>query len=122
MHVSVLLREVVETLRPRSGGVYLDGTLGAGGYAEAILEASSPEGVLVGIDLDLEAVRRSQLRLERFGARFRAVHGGFHEARAILEGLGIAALDGAVLDLGLSSNQLEDLREDSAFVSQVPWT
>lgn len=115
MHVPVLLREVVEALRPRSGGVYLDGTLGAGGYAEAILEASSPEGLLVGIDLDPEAVRRSQLRLERFGARFRPIHGGFHEARTILDGIGIAALDGAVLDLGLSSNQLDDPERGFSF-------
>lgn len=115
MHVPVLLREVVEALRPAPRGVYLDGTLGAGGYAEAILEASNPDGIVVGIDLDTAAVQRAQLRLERFGQRFRGVHGGFHQARTILARLGIPALNGAVLDLGLSSDQLDDPERGFSF-------
>jgi 16S rRNA (cytosine1402-N4)-methyltransferase len=111
----VLLREVVEVLGPVSGGVYLDGTLGAGGYAEAILEASSPKGRLVGIDLDPEAIRRCKVRLERFGERFRGIHGGFDQARGILGTVGITAVDGAILDLGLSSDQLEDPERGFSF-------
>jgi 16S rRNA (cytosine1402-N4)-methyltransferase len=111
----VLLREVVESLRPQSGRVYLDGTLGAGGYAEAILEASSPEGTVVGIDLDSQAIDRARHRLERFGERFQPAHGGFHHARSILQSFGITALDGAVLDLGLSSDQLEDPERGFSF-------
>jgi 16S rRNA (cytosine1402-N4)-methyltransferase len=99
---------MVQSLRPRSGGIYLDGTLGAGGYAEAILEESSPDGMVIGLDLDPAACERAAHRLERFGKRVIVVHRGFQEAKEALADLGVTALDGAVLDLGLSSNQLED--------------
>lgn len=108
MHVPVLIQEVLQMLRPRSGGVYLDGTLGAGGYSEAILNESGPDGRVIGLDLDSTAVERAGKRLEEFGDRFKAVHGGFQDAVSILESLGILAVDGAVLDLGLSSDQLDD--------------
>ncbi len=108
MHVPVMLAEMLEILTPRSRGVYLDGTLGSGGYAEAILEASAPDGMVVGLDLDRRAVERSTRRLDVYGQRFQAVHGGFHEAREVLATLGIGELDGAALDLGLSSEQLAD--------------
>lgn len=108
MHLPVLLQEVLEMLRPRSGGIYLDGTLGAGGYSEAILRGSAPDGKVFGLDLDSAAVKRVAQRLESFGDRFKAIHGGFQDAVNILEGYGVVALDGAVLDLGLSSDQLED--------------
>jgi 16S rRNA (cytosine1402-N4)-methyltransferase len=120
LHVPVLLREVLEALSPKSGGIYFDGTLGGGGYAEAILEATSPDGRLVGVDLDQEAVARSAKRLERFGERFTPVHDGFHHAQTILRELGIAALDGAVLDLGLSSYQLEDAERGFSFQGTGP--
>lgn len=115
MHVPVLLREILQALRPRSGGVYLDGTLGAGGYAEAILEESSPDGVVIGLDLDPEACERAAHRLERFGKRVTVVHRGFQEAKEALADLGVTSLDGAVLDLGLSSNQLEDPQRGFSF-------
>jgi len=108
VHVPVLLEEMLLALRPIPGGLYLDGTLGAGGYAEAILKACGPDGRVVGLDLDPAAVRRATARLEHFGSRFVARHGGFHEAVGILASLGIDLLDGAVLDLGLSSDQLDD--------------
>ncbi len=103
-----MLSEVVDALKPQSGGVYLDGTLGAGGYAETILRVSSPDGVVIGLDLDREAITRGINRLESYGRRFRAVHAGFQQAKEVLAAIGIESLDGAVLDLGLSSDQLED--------------
>lgn len=115
VHVPALLREMLQALRPRTGGTYLDGTLGACGYSEAILEESSPEGKVIGLDLDPDAVERSVRRLERFGERFVAVHGGFQNARTILDSMGVTSLDGAVLDLGLSSNQLEDPQRGFSF-------
>lgn len=115
MHVPVLLQEVLQNLRPQPGGVYLDGTLGTGGYAKAILDASSPDGTVVGLDLDPQAVRQTALRLQTYGERFRCVHGGFQEAGRILMDLGVAAIDGAVLDLGLSSEQLDDPERGFSF-------
>jgi len=111
---------MVEALQPAAGGVYLDGTLGSGGYAEAILEASEPDGRVIGLDLDLEAVQRATIRLERYGERFSAVHGGFHHAAEILAAHGIHALDGAVLDLGLSSEQVDDTQRGFSFRFRSP--
>lgn len=118
VHVPVLVDEMLEALDPRPDGVYLDGTLGDGGYAEAILEASDPEGIVVGLDLDSTAIERSLHRLARFGTRFRAQHGGYQDARTILHSLGFISVDGAVLDLGLSSAQLED--PERGFSFQLP--
>ncbi len=120
LHVPVLIQEVLRYLRPRDRGVYLDGTLGAGGYTEAILDSSGPDGKVVGLDLDPQAVRRTALRLQTYGERFRAVHGGFQEAASILADLGIEAIDGAVLDLGLSSEQLEDPERGFSFRFEGP--
>ena len=106
---------MLEAIQPISGGVYLDGTLGAGGYSEAILRASAPDGRVVGLDLDTSALQRSSKRLEPYGERFLPMHGGFHHARSLLSSLGIDALNGAVLDLGLSSDQLDDPERGFSF-------
>jgi 16S rRNA (cytosine1402-N4)-methyltransferase len=120
LHVPVLLREVIEALRPRPGGLYLDGTLGAGNYSEAILNASSPTGRVIGLDMDATAVARSSERLSGFGRRFIGLHGGFHQAAGILAVMGIVQLDGAVLDLGLSSDQLEEPSRGFSFMKHGP--
>lgn len=112
--------EMVDALRPRGGGIYLDGTLGAGGYAEAILKASNPDGLVIGLDLDAEAVKRSLRRLEGYGRRFRAVHAGFQQAKEVLAAIGVEKVDGAVLDLGLSSDQLEDSKRGFSFRQPGP--
>jgi len=115
LHVPVLLDEMLAAIRPKSGGLYLDGTLGGGGYSQAILEQSSPDGVVIALDLDLQAVEKAQERLSEFKDRFRAVHGGFHEARRLLAAMDVTEVDGAVLDLGLSSDQLEDPKRGFSF-------
>src|SRR5207253_11293756 len=92
-HTSVLADEVVEWLAPGAGGVYCDGTLGAGGHAERILEASAPDGRVIGIDRDPVALETARARLERFGDRLTVVHGAFADAREILDGLGVVAVD-----------------------------
>ena len=115
-----MLKEMLQAIRPRSGGVYLDGTLGSCGYSRAILEESDPDGFVVGIDLDPEAIWKATERLERYQGRFIVVHGGFHQAGHILESLGIFSVDAAVLDLGLSSEQLEDSRRGFSFRSDGP--
>lgn len=107
-HVTVLLQEAVEALQVKPGGVYLDGTLGGGGHTEAILRQSGPDGVVYGIDRDRDALRAAGERLAAFGERLKPLHGNFHDAKALLAAQGVAQLDGAVLDLGVSSFQFDE--------------
>lgn len=120
LHVPVLLQEAILSLRPHSGGVYLDGTLGAGGYSEALLESTRPDGVVVAIDLDAEAVSVATQRLRNYGGRFIGLHGGFHQAATLLAGVGFHAVDGATLDLGLSSDQLASTERGFSFMTPGP--
>src|SRR3954466_13682306 len=99
--------ETLALLAPRAGGVYCDATLGGGGHAERILRATSPDGRVIGIDRDPAALRAAGERLSPFGDRVTLVHGTFAEARAILERMGVVPVDGFVLDLGVSSPQLD---------------
>jgi 16S rRNA (cytosine1402-N4)-methyltransferase len=107
VHQTVLLRETVEGILPRSGGVYVDATLGGAGHAYAILEASAPDGVLYGIDRDPSALAAARERLSPFGARAVVLHGTFGSVRALLEEQGVSRVDGLVADLGVSSPQLD---------------
>ena len=106
-HAPVMVREVVELLRPEAHKKYLDGTLGGGGHAEQILALSSPDGLVLGLDWDDGAIAAAQERLERFEDRCVARQASFKEARGILEEIGWHKVDGILLDLGLSSHQLE---------------
>jgi len=106
-HVSVLLQETMEFLEPEPGRRYLDGTLGGGGHAESILVRSSPSGEVLGLDRDEEALAAARSRLQGFGSRVTLRQASFESAGELLTELGWDAVDGAVLDLGLSSHQLE---------------
>ena len=106
-HVPVLLDESVEHLRLGPGATVLDGTLGGGGHAEAILDRTAPDGILVGLDRDPEALAASESRLARFGDRVRLVHSSFRRLDAALERQGIDKVDGVLFDLGVSSHQLD---------------
>ena len=101
-HVPVLLHEAVDLLAPRAGGVYVDGTLGAGGHAAEILKRSSPDGILVGLDQDPEAIERSRESLAAFGDRVIIRHGNYRDLPGVLTALGFGAVDGVLLDLGVS--------------------
>ena len=118
-HVPVLVREVVELLRPGRGGLFVDATLGLGGHAEALLDAS-PDVRLVGIDRDPDALRLSRERLARFGERFTAVEGRHEELGEILDGLGLGAVDGVLADLGVSSMQLDEAGRGFSFRRDGP--
>ena len=107
VHQSVLLTEALEGLRVRSGGVYLDATLGGGGHTRAMLEASAPEGRVYGVDRDPAALRRAEASLAEFGGRFRGVHGNFAELISLAQEAGLASVDGVLMDLGVSSDQLD---------------
>ncbi len=106
-HVPVLLEESADYLHLKPGGIILDGTLGGGGHAEAILERTSPDGILVGLDLDQQALLASTSRLARFGDRIRTVQSSFRHLDTALGKLGIEGVDGVLLDLGVSSYQLD---------------
>ena len=106
-HVSVLVREAIGFLRPAPGGRYVDGTLGGGGHSEAILVASGPDGQVLGLDWDDEAITAARERLRVFGARAIAKQASFSEVREVLGELGWVGADGIILDLGVSSWQLD---------------
>jgi 16S rRNA (cytosine1402-N4)-methyltransferase len=111
---------VVEQLRPREHGTYVDATLGAGGHAEALLVASEPSGRIIGFDRDPFAVEACRRRLTRFGERFTAVLASFAEISARLAEIGIAAAEGILADLGLSSVQLASSERGFAFSIDGP--
>ncbi|HWO40490.1 MAG TPA: 16S rRNA (cytosine(1402)-N(4))-methyltransferase RsmH [Candidatus Eisenbacteria bacterium] len=106
-HVSVMVNEVREILGPRDRRRYLDGTIGGGGHAEQLLIHSSPEGRVLGLDRDEEALDAARARLRQYGDRLVLRHANFVQAKGILDELGWGAVDGALLDLGVSAHQLE---------------
>jgi len=113
-HTPVLLAEVLEALSLRPGGVYLDGTLGGGGHSQAILERISPGGKLYGIDRDATAIQAATARLAAYPG-FTALRGNFHDAPALLAALGVTILNGALLDLGVSSHQIDTAERGFSF-------
>ena len=112
--------EVLELLGPRSGGTYLDGTLGGGGHARLILQASAPDGVLVGLDRDTEALAAARHKLAEFGSRVVLRQGNFSEMNTHLDAEQIDLLDGILLDLGVSSYQLDSAARGFSFREDGP--
>lgn len=123
-HIPVLLKEVLEFLQPRAGGAYVDGTLGGGGHTEAILERSAPDGKVLGIDTDAEAIERVSQRLAGMvqSGRLRLAQGNFAElARIVKDEAGfMSSVDGILLDLGFSSYQMEDPERGFSFSADGP--
>jgi 16S rRNA (cytosine1402-N4)-methyltransferase len=116
-HRPVLLAETVEVLEPQRGGLFVDGTLGAGGHSRAILEASEDVTVL-GIDRDPEVLELAKKNLEQFGSRFQAVHGNFKEIARFVDGPG--TLSGVLVDLGVSSLQFDSETRGFSFRFDAP--
>jgi 16S rRNA (cytosine1402-N4)-methyltransferase len=116
-HVPVLLAETLELLGVRPGGLWVDGTVGLGGHAEAVLRATAPAGRLRGFDRDSEALERARVRLLPFGDRVRLEHADYREIQERLAG---EAADGILLDLGVSSLQLDDAERGFSFQREGP--
>ncbi|HPG25925.1 MAG TPA: 16S rRNA (cytosine(1402)-N(4))-methyltransferase, partial [Myxococcota bacterium] len=107
-HEPVLLAETLGLLDLKPGSLVVDGTLGGGGHAEAILERTAPDGRLVGLDLDPEALREAGRRLAPFGERVKLVHASFRRLEDVAADLAPTPIDGIVLYLGGSSHQLDE--------------
>lgn len=105
-HIPVMVPEVLHFLAPKSGGTYFDATVGGGGHAEAILEASEPDGVLLGCDRDPYQLTIARARLSRFGDRVRLFRGGYERADLMLAEAHFENLDGFLIDCGASMDQL----------------
>lgn len=107
-HIPVMRDEVLWMLRPRTGGTYVDCTVGGGGHAASVLERVAPGGFLVGIDRDQEAIEFASRRLSSFEGSFTLVCGNFADLKTLLRDLGIGYVDGVLFDLGASSRQFDD--------------
>jgi 16S rRNA (cytosine1402-N4)-methyltransferase len=116
-HRSVLVGEVLDSLAVLAGRCYLDGTLGGGGHSEALLEAGA---LVVGVDQDEDALSYARRRLARFGERFHAVHASFGDVAQVLDSMGVQQLDGALLDLGVSSYQIDTAERGFSFQNDGP--
>ena len=121
-HKPVLLDECLSGLNIRPDGVYVDGTLGGGGHSSEIAKRLTT-GTLIGIDRDMDAIRAATARVREAtppGARFEALHGNFHDAKALLKSVGIEKIDGALLDLGVSSYQLDNRARGFSYQGDAP--
>lgn len=105
-HKPVMTEAILRLLDPKPGEVFCDATIGGGGHAEALLEALSPNGYLIGIDRDLEAIAAAKRRLAKYADRVSFHHGRFSDLRSLVASAGVTALDGLLVDLGVSSHQL----------------
>jgi 16S rRNA (cytosine1402-N4)-methyltransferase len=119
-HLPVMRSEVLALLRPRPGTDFLDGTVGGGGHAAALLEASAPNGRLFGLDRDEQALDIAARRLAPFSGRFTLLHENFSQARSVLSGYGCDGVDGVLLDLGFSSFQVENGGRGFSFLRPGP--
>ena len=119
-HTSVLLQETIDALCIRSGGIYVDGTLGGGGHSEQIAARLSGEGRLIGIDQDAAAVEAAGKRLEQFKDHVTIVRSNYGNMAGELKKLGISSVDGVLLDLGVSSSQLDDAERGFTYREDAP--
>ncbi len=117
-HISVMLDECIEALKIKDGGIYFDGTLGGGGHSYEILKKSSPNGRLVATDLDDYAISRATERLLEYEGRFTLVKDNFKNFDSIKENLDIDGFDGVLLDLGVSSFQLDDRQRGFSYLAK----
>lgn len=119
-HKSVLLAETVDSLNIKPDGIYVDGTLGGGGHAWEVLRRLGPDGRLIGIDQDADAIRAASERLSEYKDKVTIVRSNYREIREVLSGLGISKADGIYLDLGVSSYQLDTAERGFTYRENAP--
>lgn len=120
VHKSVLLTEVLDLLDVVPGGVYIDGTLGSGGHSEDLLKAMGKKGRLLGIDQDEQALDRAKVRLKEWEAQCVFAHGNFADIAEIARSNGFDGVDGILMDIGVSSDQLEEAERGFSFMKEGP--
>ncbi|MCK6628502.1 MAG: 16S rRNA (cytosine(1402)-N(4))-methyltransferase RsmH [Anaerolineae bacterium] len=120
MHQSVLLAEVIAALQPHPGGVYIDGTVGAGGHTAALLAASAPDGQVFGFDRDQSALELARRQLAQFGQRVHLFQANFDRLAEIAQAHGLPKADGILLDLGVSSMQFDQPERGFSFQTEGP--
>ena len=118
-HIPVLLQECIDGLNIKENGIYVDGTLGGAGHSSKILEKLSDRGTLIGIDRDTEALENAKKRLKNFN-NVKYVHGNHDDISNILENLEIESVDGILLDLGVSSYQLDEASRGFSYMQDAP--
>ncbi len=119
-HVPIMKEEVISLLKPERGGIFVDGTLGGGGHAQAVLERLPENGKLFGIDRDGDAIAAAGARLAPFGERFAALRGNFFCMKELLHAQGVDGVDGILLDLGVSSYQLDEPERGFSYMEDAP--
>lgn len=119
-HTSVLFNETMEQLNIKPDGIYVDGTLGGGGHASGICGRLGPEGLFIGIDRDKDALAAAGKRLEAYDCRKLFVQSNYSAIKEVLAEKGISAVDGAVLDLGVSSFQLDNKDRGFSYMQDAP--
>jgi 16S rRNA (cytosine1402-N4)-methyltransferase len=119
-HQPVLFKEIIHALQPHSGGLYVDGTVGAGGHASGLLDASAPKGKLLGFDLDPLALALAYRRLASYGERAALVQASYTQMKAKLAEREWGAVDGIVIDLGISSMQIDTPERGFSFLHDAP--
>lgn len=119
-HLPVMLQQVLDGLQPKSPGLFVDGTLGAGGHSASILALAQPHGELLGIDLDPVAMNLARERLTQFGQRVHLVHGSYSDLDVHLKSIGWEKVQGILLDLGVSSMQLDQPEKGFSFRLDAP--
>ena len=119
-HKSVLLNETIESLNVKPDGIYVDGTLGGGGHSYEICKRLGEKGRLIGIDQDADAIEAASLRLKEFKDKISLVHSNYNNIKSVVNDLGINKVDGIVLDLGVSSNQLDNPERGFTYREDVP--
>ncbi len=119
-HTSVLFSETIKNLNIKAEGIYADGTLGGGGHASGICEKLSQKGILIGIDRDRDAMQAAAERLKDYSCQKRYVQNNYANIKDVLKGQGIETIDGAVLDLGVSSFQLDNYARGFSYMQEAP--
>ena len=120
VHEPIMLEEVIDGLRIRPGGIYVDGTLGGAGHSDRIAERLNEKGMLIGIDQDGDAIAAASKRLNKYGEKVRIVRSNYAAMRSVLEGMNIHRVNGILLDLGVSSYQLDNAERGFSYREDAP--
>jgi len=119
-HVPVMLDEVINILRPKNGSIIIDNTVGGAGHAEEIIKAIAPEGILIGIDRDKQALCAARNRLSKYKTSFKLIHGNFKDVLYIAKELDLSTISGALYDLGISWAHVDYPERGFSYIKEGP--